>query len=201
MIPVFAELKHFDGVDFTANLLPPGEYEKCSFSSCVFSNADLSGIKFIDCSFSVCNLSMVKLSNTAFRDASFTECKMLAMHFEDCSPFGLSFTFADCALQHSSFIKAKIPKTRFIRCHLAETDFTECDLTGAVFDRCDLNRSKFSHTNIEKADFRTSVNYSIDPEQNRLKKARFSLPDVAGLLDKYDIEIGGWRDAETGMGS
>jgi len=38
-------------------------------------------------------------------------------------------------------------------------------------------------------DFRTSVNYSLDPERNRIKKARFSLSGIAGLLDKYDIEI------------
>jgi hypothetical protein len=47
----------------------------------------------------------------------------------------------------------------------------------------------FESTIIEKADFRTSFNYSIDPEKNRIKKARFSLAGIAGLLDKYDIEI------------
>jgi len=33
------------------------------------------------------------------------------------------------------------------------------------------------------------VNYSIDPEKNKIKKARFSTAGIAGLLDKYDIEI------------
>jgi fluoroquinolone resistance protein len=42
---------------------------------------------------------------------------------------------------------------------------------------------------LEKADFRTSNGYSIDPEMNRIKKAKFSLEGVAGLLDKYDIEV------------
>jgi len=32
-------------------------------------------------------------------------------------------------------------------------------------------------------------NYSIDPELNKIKKARFSTQGIAGLLDKYDIEI------------
>jgi hypothetical protein len=36
---------------------------------------------------------------------------------------------------------------------------------------------------------RTSFNYSINPELNRIKKAKFSMPAVVGLLDKYDIEI------------
>jgi hypothetical protein len=42
---------------------------------------------------------------------------------------------------------------------------------------------------LEKADIRTSHNYTIDPEKNKVKKAKFSIHGIAGLLDKYDIEI------------
>jgi len=42
---------------------------------------------------------------------------------------------------------------------------------------------------LEKVNFLTSYNYSIDPENNRLKKAKFSMNGLAGLLGKYDIEI------------
>jgi uncharacterized protein YjbI with pentapeptide repeats len=72
---------------------------------------------------------------------------------------------------------------------LHELDFSEADLSTAVFEACDLQRSIFAGTNLEKADLRTSYNYSIDPERNRLKKAKFSLPGVIGLLDKHDIQI------------
>jgi hypothetical protein len=47
----------------------------------------------------------------------------------------------------------------------------------------------FSQTNLEKADFTTAFNYQIDPEQNRMKKARFSPEGIAGLLVKYKIVI------------
>jgi hypothetical protein len=43
--------------------------------------------------------------------------------------------------------------------------------------------------NLTGADFRTAYNYSLDPENNKLKNARFSGPGVLGLLDKYDIKI------------
>ena len=59
-----------------------------------------------------------------------------------------------------------------------------------MFDECDLSRAAFDNTIMEKADFRTSYNYSIDPERNKVRKAQFSFPHVVGLLDKYDIEIG-----------
>jgi len=68
-------------------------------------------------------------------------------------------------------------------------DFSECDLTGAIFDECDLSRATFDRTTLVKVNFRTSYNFSIDPEINLLKKAKFSLTNISGLLDKYDIEI------------
>ena len=82
-----------------------------------------------------------------------------------------------------------LKKTRFKNCSLHEVDFSECDLSGSIFEHCDLARSAFNRTVLEKVDFRTSYNYSIDPEINRIKKAKFSLVGLTGLLDKYDIEI------------
>jgi uncharacterized protein YjbI with pentapeptide repeats len=114
---------------------------------------------------------------------------MLGLRFDACNEFRLSFSFDGCQLNHSSFYKAKIKKTIFKDSQLQETDFAETDLTSAVFDGCNLTQSIFDHTILEKADFRTSYNYSIDPEINRIKKARFSITGVSGLLDKYGIDI------------
>jgi uncharacterized protein YjbI with pentapeptide repeats len=82
-----------------------------------------------------------------------------------------------------------LKKMQWTNSALHELDFSEADLSSAIFEGCDLQRSIFAGTNLEKSDLRTSYNYSIDPEQNRLKKAKFSLPGVIGLLDKHDIQI------------
>ena len=103
--------------------------------------------------------------------------------------FGLSFLFDNCILNYSFFYGRKIKKTFFKDSQLQETDFTKCDLTSAVFDNCDLTRAIFDNVNMEKADFRTSFNYSIDPEINQIKKAKFFLRGISGLLDKHDIEV------------
>jgi hypothetical protein len=50
-------------------------------------------------------------------------------------------------------------------------------------------RAIFHGTTLEKADLRTALNYAIDPENNWIRKAKFSLPAVTGLLSKYEIEI------------
>ncbi len=79
--------------------------------------------------------------------------------------------------------------TLFKNSQLQGIDFTETDLTSAVFDNCDLSQAIFDLSILEKADFRTAYNYSINPENNRLKKAKFSVLGLSGLLDNYDIEI------------
>jgi len=99
--------KTYDRIDFKENPLVIGDYEGCKFTSCDLSNTDLSEIKFIDCEFISCNVSLVKSSKTVFRDIQFVNCKMLGLLFNDCSEFGLSFSFNNCNLNHSSFIKQK----------------------------------------------------------------------------------------------
>lgn len=185
----YAEGKTFKKMDYTAEALPKGEYEDCRFIDCEFSGSDLSEVKFVDCSFENSNLSLATLSGTVFRDVHFKDCKMLGMYFEHCNPFGLSMGFENCLLNNTSFYEIKIKRTVFKNCSLQETDFAECDLTGAVFENCDLAGAQFDHTILEKADLRTATNYSIHPESNRIKKAKFSLPGITGLLDQYDIEI------------
>ena len=114
---------------------------------------------------------------------------MLGLRFENCNQVGLSVSFKNCNLNLSSFFRTKLKKTTFTGVKLQEADFSECDLSSSVFDECDLTRAAFQGTIIEKADFRTSFNYSIDPENNRIKGAKFALAGVPGLLDKYNLEI------------
>lgn len=111
MKQTYIEDETFDKVDFRENPLAKGEYENCSFKNCDFSNADFSEIKFSDCEFYGCNLSLVKLIKTSFRNIYFKDCKMLGLRFDHCNEFGLSFSFDNCSLNHSSFYKLKIKKT------------------------------------------------------------------------------------------
>jgi fluoroquinolone resistance protein len=187
----FIEEKTFDKIDFRENFLTKGEYEKCTFSNCDFSGSDFSEIRFAACEFLSCNVSLVNLTNAIFNDIFFKDSKLLGLRFSDCSKFGFSVRFENCILSHSSFFKTNLKKTTFKASQLHEVDFADCDLSGSDFDHCDLAGALFENTNIEKSDFRSSFNYSINPEINRMKKAKFSLDGIRGLLDKYNIEIEG----------
>jgi uncharacterized protein YjbI with pentapeptide repeats len=82
-----------------------------------------------------------------------------------------------------------MPKTTFNNSSVRNVDFSECDLTKSSFSDTDLMNSVFNRTILKEADFITASNYIIDPEVNNIRKAKFSLDSVAGLLSKYDISI------------
>lgn len=189
MSKAYIEDKHFQGDNFSEKRLETGEYENCQFSNCSFLNSDLSGIIFSDCTFSDCDMSMAKLNGTAFREVVFRNCKMLGLRFDACNTFSLSFGFDACLLNFASFFKLSLRGTRFNNCKLEDVEWIETDLSQAVFKQCDFRNAIFEKTILQGADLRSSFNFSIDPENNLVSKAKFSLTNVVGLLDKYKLVI------------
>lgn len=182
--------KNFKSIDFTEKPIEKADYENCNFENCNFSKSDLSDIVFEDCNFESCDFSNAKITNTAFKNIHFKVCKLIGLQFDECNPFLLEFQFAECILNYSSFYQLKIKGTKFTKCILNEVEFTETNLSGAYFTECDLSGAMFSRTVLQKADFRTSYNFSINPEQNQISGAKFSLETLPGLLHKYKIKIG-----------
>lgn len=72
---------------------------------------------------------------------------------------------------------------------MKEVDFSNSNLSQSVFENSNLSEAIFENSNLEKADFRTAQNYSIHPENNRIKSAKFSMEGIAGLLYRYGIEL------------
>ena len=121
----------------------------------------------------------------------FENCKLLGLHFEYCNDFLFEVNFQNCLLNLSSFYKLKMKKAKFMQCEMHEVDFTNTDLSAAIFNDCDLMNSTFEQTNLEKADLRGAQHFSIDPERNKIKKAKVSHATISGFLDKYDLIIEG----------
>jgi fluoroquinolone resistance protein len=179
----------FREIDYSDKILSNREFDACEFVNCNFTKCDLSNTDFVDCKFESCNFSMAKFNNTGLKEVSFKECKLLGIDFSRCNDFLLSFKFDKCYLDYSSFHGKRIRKIIFKDCIIKEADFSDADLTASGFINCDLARTVFQHTVLEKVDFRTSFNYSIDLEMNRMKGAKFSSTGIIGLLDKYQILV------------
>ena len=114
---------------------------------------------------------------------------MLGFRCDSCDQLGMTVRFENCMLDHASFYQVKLNHTVFKSTTLREVDFSEADLRNAILDQCDLLNATFDHSNLERANLSTALNYSIDPENNRIQGARFSLGSVVGLLDRYNIII------------
>jgi uncharacterized protein YjbI with pentapeptide repeats len=160
----YIEDEVFEKIDFTIKNIEKAEYENCTFKDCNFSSSDLSHISFTECTFDTCNLSTAKINLSSFKTVDFINCKLLGLHFEQCNDFLFAVSFTNCTLNLSSFYKRNMKKTTFTNCIIHEVDFTEVDLS-------------------------TSYNYIIDPEKNKIKKAKFALNGLLGLLSKYDIVV------------
>ncbi|TRX37576.1 pentapeptide repeat-containing protein [Flavobacterium restrictum] len=181
--------KTFEKVVYSDKKINNREFEDCVFKNCDFSNSDFSYNTFMDCEFIACNLSMMQLHETSLKSVVFKNCKVLGIQFHTCTDFLFTVHFEESILDYSSFANKKMPKTKFNSCSLREVSFVGTNLTNAVFDNCNLDGAVFNDTQLKEANFITAYNYKIDPEYNPMKKAKFSIQGIVGLLDKYDIKI------------
>jgi fluoroquinolone resistance protein len=164
-------------------------YENCEFVNCDLSYADLSNQTFINCSMQLCNLSLVRVNNAGFQNVVFKECKVTGVNFSHTNSFSFAVAFEGCTMDYSVFQKRKMKDTRFDNCLLRECDFSEADLSNAKFKDCDMTRAVFNRTILKGADFTSANYYHIDPENNTMAKAKFSLEGLPGLLTKYNLII------------
>lgn len=165
------------------------QFENCTFQNCDLTEADFFGCDFLKCSFKQCNLSMVKFGHIGFDKVQFDECKMIGVDFSNTKDFLFSIDFSNCILDYTAFMKKKNRKAKFVNCSLKGADFSEADLTSAIFEKCDLSTAIFMRSILSSVNFVSSYNFTIDPEKNLLRKAKFSLDGLPGLLSNYGIIV------------
>ena len=179
----------FEKENYSGTKIKGYEYDNCTFHNCDFSNSSFSDCKFRNCKFDACNLSMMKLVGTSLNNIHYKDCKILGVIFSDCHEFLFSPQFQNCILDYASFMDRKMNKTKFNGSSMKDVNFFRADLTGCSFEGCNLEGAVFNGTVLNNTDFVTASNYTIDPELNKLKGARFSRYGVERLLDKYGIII------------
>ncbi|MBS1525477.1 MAG: pentapeptide repeat-containing protein [Bacteroidetes bacterium] len=165
------------------------QFEYCKFVSCDLPGADLSNILFIECVFEDCNLSLINLGGTGLQNIRFRNCKLGGVNFSRSLDFLMEMHFDGCILDNAVFYRKKNKKAMFKDCSMIEADLTEADLADCKFDNCNLHRATFDQTILKNADLSTSYNFTMDPDNNHIKGAKFSVHGLPGLLLKYGIEV------------
>lgn len=167
------------------------EFIGCVLKKCDFSESNFSWTVFIDCIFLNCNLSNIKIVNTSFQNIVFEKSKLTGINFSQINTFLFSWSFRNCMIHLCNFNQLDIKESKFIHCTIYETDFINTNLSESDFSESDLQGSKFQNTNLTKVNFFTSINYYIDPVQNKIKWAHFSQYEALSLLRWFEIDIQG----------
>lgn len=182
-------IKTYKNIDFSELNITEHEFENCIFDSCHFVKANLTAVAFMDCKFLNCDFVVPKMVNSGIKSSSFNGCKFMGVDFSDCSNFYFSPSFQDCMINTCSFEGNKMSKTEFFSCKIRETTFSYCDLSESRFEGSEFQNTSFHDCQLQKSDFTDALGYTINPFSNKLKGARFSLPEAQSFLYFLDIEV------------
>ena len=165
----YFEEQIFEGLDLDLNQFLDFNFEDCEFHSCKFNNVNFTG---------------AKLQNVSFMD-----CKFTGIDFSVLSKFLIEMHFKNCVLEICTFYKQKLTDLSFSNSVLKECDFDACDLQKVSFHETELSGTTFVNCDLRHADFRTANNYFFALEQNKVKGAKFSQPDVLSFLSPFGLKI------------
>lgn len=165
------------------------EFYQCTFQNCNFEKTIFRKCIFTECTFKQCNLSLMKIPVSTLIETQFRNSKMVGINWTTISSKVFSVEFHECVLNYSIFDSVNLNGTKMLECTVYEADFSNASLKEAVCTDTDFNGSTFSDTNLMKADFRGARNYGMNPTENVLTKARFSVPEVLCLLDALGVEF------------
>ena len=167
-------------------------FTDCTFRRCTFTGTEFADCSFTNCTFTACDLSLVRLTGTRLTDVQFVESKLLGVRWGDAAialRLPLSVAFERSLLSDAIFADLNLRDLRMTDCVARGADFESADLTDAVLTGTDLSGARFLDTTLVGADLRGATGYAIDPLQNRLRRAKFSLPDAVALLAGLGIDV------------
>ncbi len=184
----------FTGARWVDERIEGLEFDSCVFERCVLHGSTFAHCRFGSCRFIGCDLSNAKVPSTRFRDVEFRSTKLIGIDWTKADGMSdraamASTTFTECVLDLSSFYGLNLRGTTMERCSAKEIDLTEADLRDAVCRGTDFAGARFHGTDLENADLSGALNYAIDPRVNKVKRARFTLPEAAALLRGLDVII------------
>lgn len=164
------------------------EFYNCKFTSCNFFKTKFIECEFEKCTFSHCDLSVASFNRAGLLGVQFDGSKLLGIDWTKLRQ-PMEFSFMDCKLDGGSFLRMSLPGLSMLTCSAHDCEFSEAKLIKGVFSGSDFSGSKFSGADLSASDFSEALNYSINPNQVKLKKAIFSFPEAAALLNHLDIVL------------
>jgi uncharacterized protein YjbI with pentapeptide repeats len=179
---------HFGAADSAALRLSGARFEDCSFERCELRERDLRGARFVDCSFVATDAALATVIDCALVRVRFRECRLSGINWSVANKLE-SVTFDECQIDDAVFSGLSLHECAFTRCMVRRAAFRETNLSKVSFRGSTLTGAEFVHSDLRGADFREAVDYTLNPSENRVEGARFSLPDAVTLLAGLGVII------------
>lgn len=194
--PLFTEDDYFENKKFVSIVFCETDirrltFEDCIFESCDFSNASLFLVTLRSCNFLRCTFVITSMEKTTLDNCIFKESKIMGLTFATANNFCFSPSFESCLIDSTVFSQNNLKKQYFKNSTIRNSDFMTCNISEADFSGSTFENTSFHSCNLSKADFSNARNYSINPFENKIKNAVFSLPDAQSFLDFLEIKIKG----------
>lgn len=185
--------RHFEEANLNATRIASSIFNDCIFENCSFIEAIFLDCRWVNCKFIDCDMSLLNVPGSMFSGIHFEDSKLIGINWThgnwETNLLQVPLSFNRCVLNHSTFIGLNLKEIQIKDCIASDVDFREANLTKAFFGGTELSQSLFSKTDLTKADLSRARNYSISPEENTIKGAKFSLPEAMSLLYSLDIEL------------
>ncbi|CAN5602627.1 pentapeptide repeat-containing protein [soil metagenome] len=178
--------KKFDNITWEEKVISGRYFDHCTFYKCSLKGSIFEHCSFEKCVFEECDLSLIKFKNTAVSNAQIDGSKAIGIVWHAASN-PVSVNFKNSRISYSSFYGKNLKKMQVVDCMADETDFTNCNLMQSNFAGTDLRDAIFANTDLSQANFVNATNYSINLQNNKTKKAKFSLPEALSFLYALDI--------------
>lgn len=180
----------FSGLSLSGPEPRSRHFEDCRFVECRITERAFRVGSFLHCVFENCDLSNWQIEGLRFVDVRFKSSKLVGLDWTSVKSDPLtSVGFEDCALDYADFSRFRLKDGLLKSCSVRDVNFSRTDLSGADCRDSDFTGSTFDETNLQKADLRGARGYGIDARRNRVKGARFSLPDALGLLEALEVKV------------
>ena len=178
--------KKFENIVWEEKIITGKNFDNCTFYKCSLKGCFFDDCVFEKCTFEECDLSLIKFKDSSLSSVQINGSKAIGIIWHTAGN-PLSVNFNNSRISYCSFFGKNLKKTQFINCIADDVDFTNCNLTQADFAGTDLKNAIFLNTDITMANFVRAINYSIDLNNNKTKKAKFSLPEALCFLYNLDI--------------
>lgn len=189
----YYEYRNFENIKMENERIEDYEFYDCSFRNCTFGECMLKRCSFIECKFYNCSIISLQAEFSQIKYTEFEKCNLIGISWHALLPAGNIAEpisrLKECILKYASFIDMNFRKFNFSFNTIQDSAFDECNLMESSFKGCRLEATQFSRCDIRKADFREATGYQISITTNKMKEAKFSFPEVIGLLGELNIKV------------